>query len=103
MTAKQQALSDVRARLDRATRDLDAARSGMDVNDAAAVARFREMLAGRDELFRRASGPAVGDAASAVERYNQRSDEYNSRCANRPMDPGIVAKSQATLACPTPY
>lgn len=103
MAAKQQALSDVRAQLDRATRDLEATRSRVDVNDPAAVAHFREMLAQRDALFRRANGPAVTDAAAAVDHYNQRSNEYNSRCADRAMDPGTVDRVQATLSCPAPY
>jgi len=102
MAAKQQALAELRAQLDRATTELEAARTHTDVNDPAAVARFREMLAQRDALFRRASGPAVSESASAVERFNQRSNEYNAQCANRPMDPGLVERAQATLACPAP-
>lgn len=100
MAAKQQGLADLRSELDRATAELEASRNGMDVNDPQAVARFRQMLDNRDALFRRASGDAVTDAGSAVERYNRTSDEYNSRCANRPMDPGLVERAQATLACP---
>ena len=103
MTAKQQALSQTRAELDRSTTDLEAARTHMDVNDPQSVARFREMLARRDALFRRASGDAVTETGAAVERYNQRSQEYNARCANHPMDPGLVERAQATLACPPPY
>lgn len=103
MAAKQQALAQTRAQLDRATADLEAARSHTDVNDPGAVARFRQMLDQRDALFRRASGDAVTDARTAVERYNQRSEEYNSRCANRAMDPGLIERAQATLACPAPY
>ena len=102
MTGKQQALSDTRAQLDRATADLEAARTRMDVNDPQAVARFREMLARRDALFRRASGDAVTDAGAAVERFNRRSEEYNAHCSNRAMDPGLVDRAQATLACPPP-
>jgi hypothetical protein len=103
MSAKQQALNEVRAQLDRATHELDAARSHVDVNDPAAVAHFREMLAHHDALFERANGPAVTETDAAVARYNQRSQEYNQRCAGRPMQDDVVARVQATLACPAPY
>ena len=102
MSAKQQGLADIRAQLDRATAELEAVRNRTDVNDPAAVARFREMLAQRDALFRQANGDAVGEAGAVVERFNQRSQEYNANCANRPMDPGLVERAQATLACPGP-
>jgi hypothetical protein len=102
MTAKQQGLADLRSELERATTELEATRSRMDVNDPQAGAHFREMLAHRDALFRRASGDAVTDAGSAVERYNRSSEEYNSRCANRPMNPGLLERAQANLACPAP-
>lgn len=102
MTAKQQGLADLRAELERATAQLEAARDRMDVNDPQAGAHFREMLAHRDALFRRANGDAVTDAGSAVERFNRRSAEYNSRCANRPMDPGLLERAQANVNCPAP-
>lgn len=102
MAARQQGLSAVRAQLDHATTDLEAARNHVDVNDPAAVARFRQMLEQRDALFRQASGDAVHDADAAVAHYNQRSQEYNAVCATRPMDPGLVERAQANLVCPGP-
>src|SRR5207248_8717826 len=102
MAAKQQDLADLRAQLDRATTELETTRNRMDVNEPQAVARFRQMLDQRDALFRRASGDAVADAGSATERYNQRSQEYNARCANKPMDPGLLQRAEASLACPAP-
>jgi multidrug resistance efflux pump len=102
MAARQQALADIRAELDRATAGLEAARNSTDVNDPAAVARFRQMLEQRDALFRRANGDAVTEAGAAVAQYNQRSEEYNARCASRPMDPGLLQRVQATLVCPGP-
>jgi hypothetical protein len=100
--AKQQGLGEVRAELERVTAELEAVRTHMDVNDPQQVARFRQMLERRDALFHRASGDSVAEAGGAVERFNQRSQEYNTRCANRPMDPGLVERAQATLACPAP-
>jgi hypothetical protein len=102
MDGKQQALADVRARLEEATRRLEAERSRIDVNDSAAVARFRQQVEQRDALFKR-SGSAVSEAGVAVERYNTRVGQYNARCANRPLDPAIVARIQPTLSCPPPY
>ena len=57
-------------------------------------------LAAAEDAPGKPASDAVTDAGSAVERYNRTSDEYNSRCANRPMDPGLVERAQATLACP---
>jgi len=82
---------------------LQGARAGMDVNDPAAVARFRQLLERRDAAFRRSTGLVTGDLSSVTARYNQRVNEYNARCANRPRDPGLVASVQATLSCPSPY
>jgi hypothetical protein len=102
MDGKQQALADVRARLDEVTRRLDAERSRIDVNDQAAVARFRQQVEQRDALFKR-SGASVSEAGVAVERYNARVGEYNARCTTRSLDPAIIARIQPTLSCPPPY
>lgn len=102
MDAKQQALADVRARLDQATSRLEANRARVDVNNPEAVARFRQEVEQRDALFKRANGPAVSEAASAVERYNARVGEFNARCTQRSMDPDLVARIRPTLNCPPP-
>jgi len=75
----------------------------MNVNDPAAVARFRQLLEQRDAAFRRSTGLVTGDLSSATSRYNARVNEYNTRCASRPRDPGLVASVQATLSCPPAY
>ena len=82
---------DVRMQRERATMNVDDPQSG---------ARFRQLLERRDALFRRASGPAVAELASSIERYNSSVSEFNVRCANRPRDPGLLAAVQATLSCP---
>jgi len=74
----------------------------MDVNDPAAIARFRQLLQRRDDLFRRSTTELAPSATSTAERYNARVSEYNSRCANRPRDPRLLAQVQATLVCPRP-
>jgi len=103
MAAQQTSREAVSAELARLDAELQGARAGMDVNDPAAVARFRQLLEQRDAAFRRSTGLATGDLASATQRYNQRVNEYNARCANRPRDPGLVASVQARLSCPPPY
>jgi hypothetical protein len=103
MAAKQRARDAVNDELSRLDAELQSARAGMDVNDPAAVARFRQLLAQRDAAFRRSTGLVTGDLSSATARYNQRVNEYNARCANRPRDPGLLASVQATLSCPPPY
>jgi hypothetical protein len=103
MAAKQRSRDAVSDELSRLDAQLQSARAGMDVNDPAAVARFRQLLEQRDAAFRRSTGLVTGDLSSVTGRYNQRVNEYNARCANRPRDPGLVASVQATLSCPSPY
>jgi len=103
MAAQQRSRDAVNDELTRLDAELQAARAGMDVNDPAAVARFRQMLAQRDAAFRRSTGLVTGDLSSVTARYNARVNEYNVRCANRPRDPGLLASVQATLVCPPPY
>jgi len=103
MTAQQSSYAAARDELTRLDAQMQSARAGMDVNDPAAVARFREMLERRDAAFRRSTGLVTGDLNSATTRYNARINEYNARCANRPRNPDLVAQVQATLSCPPPY
>jgi len=101
VSAKQRTLDGVRDELARLDAQLQSARAGMDVNDPAAVARFRQLLEQRDAAFRRSTGLVTGDLGSATARYNARVNEYNARCASRPLDLGSVAP--AALRCPPPY
>jgi len=103
MAAKQRSRDAVNDELRGLDAQLQSARSGMDVNDPAAVARFRQLLERRDAAFRRSTGLVTGDLSSVTARYNQRVNEYNARCANRPRDPGLLASVQATLSCPPSY
>jgi hypothetical protein len=103
MAAKQRSRDAVNDELTRLDAEMQRARAGMDVNDPASVARFRQLLEQRDAAFRRSTGLVTGDLSSVTARYNQRVNEYNARCANRPRDPGLVASVQATLSCPSPY
>jgi hypothetical protein len=98
--AKQHELADLRAELGRIDSQLEAERTRMDVNNPESVARFRQLLQRRDELFQRSTNDVAPSAASTVERYNARIGEYNSGCANRPRDPRMLAEVQATLVCP---
>ena len=89
--------------LNRATADLEAERARMDVNNPQSVARFRQLVERRDDLFKQASGRATAEAQAATQRYNARVGEYNARCANRPMDPVLMSRIRPTLTCPPPY
>jgi len=103
MAAKQRSRDELNAELARLDAEMQRARAGMNVNDPAAVAQFRQLLQQRDAAYRRSTGLVTGDLSSATSRYNARVNEYNTRCANRPRDPGLLASVQATLSCPTPY
>jgi uncharacterized protein (DUF885 family) len=87
--------------------DLDAqlqnARTGINVDNPDAVAQFRQLLDRRDAAYRRSSGTLFNQYQSAVGLYNERVNEYNARCADRPRNSVLVNQVQATLVCPPPY
>jgi hypothetical protein len=103
MIAKQRAYDAVRDELARLDSQLQSARASMDVNNPQSVAQFRELLERRDAAFKRSTGLVTGDLSSATARYNARTNEYNSRCANQPRDPALLSQVQATLTCPPLY
>ena len=103
MIAKQRAYDAVRDELARLDAQLQSARAGMDVNNPQSVAQFRQLLEQRDAAFKRSTGLVTGDLSSATARYNARTNEYNSRCANQPRDPNLLTQVQATLTCPPLY
>jgi hypothetical protein len=103
LAAKRQAYDGMQSEIGQIDNQMQAERSRMDVNSPAAIARFRQLLDRRDSLFRQSSGPVFGALSAATARYGARVQEYNTRCAGRPMDPGLLAQAQATRACPPPY
>jgi hypothetical protein len=102
MAARQRSYDEVRAELTRLDAQLERERASVEVNNPQSVARFRQLLQQRDGVFRRSTGPVATELSSAVERYNGRVNEYNARCADRPRDPVLLGRVQATLACPGP-
>ena|SRR5579872_4260869 len=102
-SGRQKAYREAQDDLARIDAELRSARSGMDVNNPEAVARFRQLVERRDAAFRRSSGLAGGELAGITERYNASVNEYNARCANRPRDPRLLQSVQATLTCPPGY
>jgi hypothetical protein len=84
--------------------DLDAqlqnARMSLNVDNPEAVARFRQVLERRDAAYRHSSGVLFTQYQNTVGLYNNRTNEYNARCANRPQNAVLVNQVQATLTCP---
>ncbi len=103
MTAKQGSYDALRDELARLDLQLQSERAGIDVNNPQSVARFRQLLERRDAAFRRSTGPVAAAAAAAVRHYDARVNEYNARCANRPRNPDLLGRVQATLSCPPSY
>ena len=103
LAAKRQAYDGLQGEIGQLDSQLQSERSRMDVNNPADVARFRQLLERRDAVFQRSTGPAFSDLSQATDRYGARVQEYNGRCAGRPLDPGLVAQARATRACPPPY
>jgi hypothetical protein len=103
MSGRQGAYQAAQDELARIDAQLQSARAGVEVNNPASVAQFRQLLERRDAAFRRSTSLATGDLHDITERYNARVNEYNARCANRPRDPRLLEGVQATLSCPPPY
>ena len=103
LAAKRQAYDGLQGEIGQLDNQLQSERSRMDVNNPADVARFRQLLAQRDALFQRSTGPVFSDLSQATDRYGVRAQEFNARCTGRPLDPSLVAQARATRACPPPY
>jgi len=102
MNQRTQALDAVGRQLSDLDAQLAQARANLNVNDPNAVARYKAVLEQRDAAYRQSIGPAHADATQATARYNERVNEYNARCANRPFNSALVADIQAHLSCPSP-
>jgi hypothetical protein len=102
MAAKRRAYDELQTELSQADAQLARERDAIDVDSPNAVAQFSQQLQQRDALFRRSTGPAAGDLAAAVARYNAAVNQYNTQCANRPRDAALLSQVQATLSCPAP-
>jgi len=102
MNQRTQALDAVGRQLSDLDAQLAQARAKLNVNDPNAVARYKAVLEQRDAAYRQSIGPAHADATQATARYNERVNEYNARCANRPFNSALVADIQAHLSCPSP-
>jgi multidrug efflux pump subunit AcrA (membrane-fusion protein) len=97
--AKSQTLAAANQQLADLDAQLASARSGIDVNNPEAVARYKALLERRDAAYGQIS-PAQSQAAAAVARYNATVDEHNRRCAGRPFNADLVAQIQAHPNCP---
>lgn len=100
MNQKTQALDAVTRQLAELDAQLAQSRANLNINDANAVARYKALLERRDAAYRQSIGPVHADATQATARYNERVNEYNARCANRPFNSALVAEIQAHLSCP---
>jgi hypothetical protein len=100
MNAKKQGLDAVTRQLSDLDSQLARERSGLNVNNPDAVARYKALLERRDATYRQSIGPVHTEAEQATASYNARVNEYNAHCANRPFNSAIVAQMQVNLVCP---
>ncbi len=100
MSSKTQALAAARQHV----ADLDAqllqSRQHIDVNNADSVARYKALLAQRDQAYQASIGPIVGEADQSTARYNTHVNQYNAQCAAHPFNSDMMAQIQANLSCP---
>jgi len=102
MNAKQASYDALRDEVAQLDAEMQTERARINVDNPQSVAHFRQLLERRDAAFRRSTALATGDLNSAIALYNARTGDYNARCANRPRDPALLNRVQATLACPPP-
>jgi hypothetical protein len=100
MTERQGAYEASRREVTDLDAQLQSARMNLNVDNPQAVAQFRQLLGRRDAAYRRSSGAAFAQYQNAVGLYNDRVNEYNARCADRPRNPVLLNQVQATLICP---
>jgi hypothetical protein len=84
------------------SRQVEEARGRVNVDNAADIESFRNLLARRDEAERayQEQGPAVGDI---VARYNAAVAGVNGNCTGKLFDPEELRAVRQTLSCPRPY
>lgn len=100
MTQRKSAYDASRQEIAGLDAQLQSARATLNVDNPEAVAQYRQLLERRDAAFRRSSGPLFAEYSSTVSLYNDRVNEYNARCADRPRNPILLNQVQATLVCP---
>jgi hypothetical protein len=102
MTEKMAALRRLDRRVAALAARLRAERRTLDVNDPAAVERYKALLAEHDSARRRSVGVVWKAADEAVRRYDAVVREYNGDCAHRLYNSVLLARIRATLTCPAP-
>ena len=100
MTQQRAAYDASRREVTELDAELQSARMSLNVDNPEAVAQFRQLLDRRDAAYRRSSGGAFTEYQNVVGTYNNRVNEYNARCADRPRNPILLNQVQATLVCP---
>ena len=74
-------------------------RPRVDVNDPAAVARFKMRLDELDAMSARQAQVVLPAYQAAVGTYNQRVAQFTERCSGRVYDPGVTAQVRNNLIC----
>ena len=100
MTERQGAYEASRREVADLDAQLQSARMSLNVDNPEAIAQFRQLLDRRDAAFRRSSGALFTQYQNTVALHNNRVNEYNARCANRPRNAVLVSQVQASLVCP---
>lgn len=102
MTQKMEALQRLNRRVADLAARLREERSTLNVNDPAAVERYKALLAEHDSARRHSVGVVWRAANDAVARYDAVVREYDGSCAHRLYNSVLLAQIRATLTCPAP-
>jgi hypothetical protein len=74
-------------------------RPHVDVNDADAIARFKQRLDELDAMTAEQDSVMLPAYQAAVTTYNQRVAQYTERCSGRALEAGPTAEVQSNLVC----
>jgi hypothetical protein len=78
---------------------IDRDRPAVDVNDPAAIARFRRRVDELDALKARQDQVTLPDYQAAVASYNERVAQYTQGCSGRTFDQAVIDQVRPNLIC----
>jgi hypothetical protein len=83
-------------------KQVQTARSLVNVRNPAEIDNFKQLLTRRDAAADALADAANRSYAAAVQRYNEAVSDYNASCANKAFDPELMAELKRTLSCAKP-
>lgn len=102
MKAHVGAYQSKRDEVDLLNREVEEARTRVNVNDQSDVESFRALLDKRDAAALDLSNRVSPQYSAIVSRYNEAAEENNAYCTGKLFDREQIATVSMTLSCPRP-